>query len=89
MGGAPANVRLRVRVSDVGRMAERARAVEIVEKAGIEQVNGAAWVAYSDLHWKQKRSPRELLERRGCNSGEEISFRDQYQRIEVFPVACE
>ncbi|MCP5109885.1 MAG: hypothetical protein GY953_03525, partial [bacterium] len=84
----PEMMRLRVPAAETARLAERARAMEIVEKAKLEQVSGAAWVAYSDLYWKRQQSPMELLERRGCRTGRPLSIRDQYQRISVFPVEC-
>ena len=46
------------------------------------------WVAWTDSSWHEPLTPPQMLERRGCRAGAEISQRDNYHAVMLTPMEC-
>jgi hypothetical protein len=90
--GGPLGPRLSSR-SDAADLAVKAGRFHAVKADTISQVDpGNArsyfWVAWTDSSWHEPLTPPQILERRGCHAGPEISQRDNYHAVMMTPITC-
>jgi hypothetical protein len=71
-------------------LAEKAARFDSIKTDSLDQVKGTYfWVGWTDQSWKEPKTPRQLLEARGCiAAGPEVSERDAYHRVILVPMQC-
>jgi hypothetical protein len=73
---------------DVAELAAKASEFEIIKAADLDAGQQSYfWVGYSEP-WNQGATPKQILEKRGCQIGTEVSARSRYQTVIFFPVEC-
>ena len=77
------------RLRDGATLSDKASRIETIKAASLDEARGDYfWVGYSDTSWRDSRSPKEILEARGCSAGPELSGRDRFHRVVLFAVQC-
>jgi hypothetical protein len=75
--------------SDIPALAALAGKIDTIKNTSLDAVQGSYfWIGYSDSSWKEARTPRQILEQRGCQVGKELTARDRFHRVVLFPVQC-
>ncbi|HEY6350378.1 MAG TPA: glycosyltransferase family 39 protein [Candidatus Angelobacter sp.] len=73
---------------NVSELAAKAAEFEIIKAADLEAAQQSYfWAGYSEP-WKQGPTPRQILEKRGCQIGLEVTARSRFQTVIFFPVQC-
>ncbi len=90
--GGPLGPRLSSR-HDVADLAVKAARFNTVKTDSIGQIDAGKtshyfWVAWTDSSWHEPLTPPQMLERRGCRAGAEISQRDNYHAVMLTPMEC-
>jgi hypothetical protein len=74
---------------DMPSLRARAAKFEVQKVTSVDAAQGTYfWLGYVDSAWKGPLTPRQILEQRGCKTGESIHARDRFQSITLFPVEC-
>jgi hypothetical protein len=79
------------RIPDADRpaLAADAARIEVKSNASIGDAQGAHfWIGYSSA-WQQECPPEALMTRRGCRTGPDVTVRDRFHSITIFPVWCD
>jgi hypothetical protein len=90
--GGPLGPRLSSR-HDAADLAAKAARFDPVKADNISQLDSGKtspyfWVAWTDSSWHEALTPPQMLERRGCRAGAQISQRDNYHIVMMTPVTC-
>ncbi|MGC2695935.1 MAG: glycosyltransferase family 39 protein [Candidatus Angelobacter sp.] len=81
-----AGVTFRTNIAELRAKAEK---FEVSKVTSLDGAHGAYfWVGYVDSAWSATKSPREILEQRGCSIGRELTARDRFQSVTLFPAQC-
>lgn len=70
-------------------LADKAERFESFRADSIDEAKESYfWVAWSDADRHDQLTPPQLLERRGCRAGAEISQHDNYHAVRMTPITC-
>jgi hypothetical protein len=84
----PVGPRLSAR-SDQAELAVKAGRFQALKADSVSEAQGTYfWVAWTDSSWHEPSTPPQMLERRGCRAGAEISQRDNYHTVTMAPITC-
>lgn len=87
--GGPLGPRLSSR-SDAADLAVKAGRFDAIKTDNIAQAQGSYfWVAWTDSSWHEPLTPPQMLERRGCRAGAQISQRDNSHAVMMAPINCQ
>jgi hypothetical protein len=74
---------------DMALLRTKAAEFEVQKVTSLDAAQGKYfWLGYVDSAWKGPLSPRQILEQRGCKTGQEINARDRFQSVTLFKVEC-
>jgi hypothetical protein len=90
--GGPLGPRLSSR-DDAAGLAVKAERFNAVKTDNISQLDSQKtgsyfWVAWTDSSWHESLTPPQILERRGCRAGAQISQRDNFHAVMMAPMEC-
>ena len=75
--------------ADVAALTATAARFDIIKATGVDAAQGRHfWIGYSDSAWNEPRTPKQMLEQRGCSTGRDITARDRFLSVTLFPVDC-
>lgn len=76
------------RQRNIPELAAKAAEFEIIKATNLDTAQqGYFWVGYSEP-WNQGAPPKEILEKRGCQTGQELTAHSRFQTVIFFPVQC-
>ena len=74
---------------DIAELRSKSELFEVSKVTRLENVTGPYfWVGYVASAWNGAQSPEEILKQRGCRIGHNLSARDRFQSIVLFPAEC-
>ena len=74
---------------DIAELRSKSELFEVSKVTRLEDVRGSYfWVGYVASAWSRAQSPEEILKQRGCQIGQDLSARDRFQTVTLFPVQC-
>ncbi len=74
---------------DIGVLKAKAEKFAVNKVSSLDAAQGNYfWVGYVDSAWNGPQSPKQILEQRGCKTGHELTARDRFQSVRLFPVEC-
>lgn len=74
---------------DMALLRTKAAEFEVQKVTSLDAAQGQYfWLGYVDSAWKGPLSPRQILEQRGCKTGQEINAKDHFQSVTLFKVEC-
>jgi hypothetical protein len=86
--GGPLGPRLSAR-GDAADLAVKAGRFDSIKADSVSEAQGPHfWVAWTDSSWHEPLTPPQILERRGCRAGMQISQRDNYHAVMMTPMDC-
>lgn len=75
--------------NDVPALAAKAAKFDVVKNTTVDAAQGSYfWIAYIDSAWHETRTPRQILEQRGCGAGPELTARDRFHSVRLIPFRC-
>jgi hypothetical protein len=75
---------------DMELLRAKAAEFEVLKVTSMDAAQGGYfWLGYMDSAWKGPLTPRQILEQRGCKTGQEINARDRFQSVTLFKVECD
>jgi hypothetical protein len=67
----------------------RAAKFEVRKVTSLDAAQGDYfWIGYVDSAWKDPLTPKQILEQRGCKTGQELYAKDRFQSVTLFKVQC-
>jgi hypothetical protein len=75
---------------DMALLRTKAAEFEVQKVTSLDAAQGKYfWLGYVDSAWKGPLTPRQILEQRGCRTGQPINARDRFQSVTLFKVECD
>jgi hypothetical protein len=75
---------------DMASLRAKAAEFEVQKVASLDAAQGKYfWLGYVDSAWKGPLTPKDVLEQRGCRTGQPINARDRFQSVTLFKVVCD
>jgi hypothetical protein len=74
---------------DMALLRAKAAEFEVQKVTSLEAAQGKYfWLGYVDSAWKGPLSPKQIMELRGCATGQELNAKDRFQSVTLFRVEC-